>query len=101
MNKLGLSLIGCALAPVLFLALNVVSNSTMRGVRLDVTEDKTFTLDENSKKIAGKLDEPIHLYFYFSRSLARDYPQVIEYADRVIGVLEEYERTSAGKIVLS
>ena len=101
MNKLGLSLLGCALALVLFLALNIVSNSTMRGVRLDVTEDKTFTLDENSKKIAAKLDEPINLYFYFSRSLARDYPQVIDYADRILGILKEYERASDGKLVLS
>ncbi|MEQ1892389.1 MAG: Gldg family protein [Planctomycetota bacterium] len=101
MNKLGLSLTGCALALVLFLALNIVSNSTLRSVRLDVTEDKVYTLDENSTEIAAKLDEPIHLYFYFSRSLARDYPQVIQYADRILGILKEYERASAGNIQLA
>jgi ABC-type uncharacterized transport system involved in gliding motility auxiliary subunit len=101
MNKLALSLTGCVLGLVLFLALNIVSNSALRAVRLDVTEDKVFTLDENSKKIAQKLDEPVNLYFYFSRSLAREYPQVIEYADRVTGILKEYERASSGNIRLA
>lgn len=101
MNKLGLSLTGCVLALVLFLALNIVSNSALRAVRMDVTEDKVFTLDENSKAIAKKLDEPVNLYFYFSRSLAREYPQVIEYADRIIGILKEYERASSGNIRLA
>ena len=101
MNKLGLSLLGCLLGLVLFLALNIVSNSALRAVRLDVTEDKVFTLDENSKRIAQKLDEPVNLYFYFSRSLAREYPQVIEYADRVTGILKEYERASSGNIRLA
>lgn len=101
MNKLGLSLIGCALALVLFLAVNVVSNTSLRGLRLDVTEDKVFTLDENSKAIARDLEEPIQLYLYFSRSMAREYPQLIDYADRVIGILKEYERSSDGNIRLS
>ena len=101
MNKLGLSLTGCALALVLFLALNIVSNSTLRAVRMDVTEDEVYTLDENSTAIAARLDEPINLYFYFSRSLAREYPQVINYADRITGILKEYERAGAGNIQLS
>ena len=101
MNKLGLSLTGCGLALVLFLAVNVVSNASLRGIRVDVTEDKVFTLDDNSKEIARNLDEPIQLYLYFSRAMAREYPQLIDYADRVIGILKEYERAGDGKILLS
>jgi len=101
MNKLGLSLTGCGLALVLFLAVNVLANTGLRGVRFDVTEDKTFTLDENSKRIVADLEEPLHLYLYFSRGMAREYPQLIDYADRVIGILKEYERASSGNLRLA
>lgn len=100
MNARNLSLAGGGLALVLFFAVNVAANASLRSVRLDLTEDKVFTLEEGSKSIARKLDEPLNLYFYFSRRVAGDYPQVIEYADRILGVLREYARSSDGKIVL-
>jgi len=100
-NKGSFTLIGVLLALVLFLALNLVTNATLRSARLDLTEDRIYTLDEGSKAIARELDEPIHLYFYFSRSLAQQYPELIEYADRIEGVLREYERASDDNIRLS
>lgn len=101
MNKLNLSLTGLGLAFVLFFALNIAANAGLRSVRVDLTEDKVFTLDEGSKTIAKGIDEPINLYFYFSRGAAREYPPVMEYADRVLGMLREYERASGGSIRLS
>jgi len=100
MNKRYLSLTGLALGIVLFFAVNIAANKSLRSVRVDLTEDKVFTLDEGSKSIAKGIDEPINLYFYFSRGLARQYPPVVEYADRVLGVLREYERASGGSIKL-
>jgi ABC-type uncharacterized transport system involved in gliding motility auxiliary subunit len=101
MNKQNLTLTGLALALVLFFAINIAANAGLRSVRVDLTEDKIFTLDEGSKTIAKGIDEPINLYFYFSRSAAREYPPVMEYADRVLGMLREYERGSNGNIHLS
>jgi ABC-type uncharacterized transport system involved in gliding motility auxiliary subunit len=101
MNKRNLSLTGLALALVLFFAINIAANAGLRSVRVDLTEDKVYTLDEGSKAIATGIDEPINLYFYFSRGLARGFPPVMEYADRVLGMLREYERASGGNIHLS
>src|SRR5688572_3758005 len=101
MNVKNMSLIGALLALVLFFAVNIAANASLRSVRMDLTEEKVFTLDEGSKSIAKGIDEPINLYFYFSRKLAREIPQVIDYADRVLGVLREYERASGGNIRLS
>ncbi|MSR60833.1 MAG: hypothetical protein EXS08_00105 [Planctomycetes bacterium] len=101
MNKKNLSLLGLALAIVLFFAVNITANATLRAVRVDLTEDKVYTLDEGSKAIAKNIDEPIHLYFYCSRSAASDYPQVLEYADRILGILREYERASGGNLELT
>ena len=100
MNKRYLSLTGLGLGMVLFFALNIAANAGCRAVRADLTEDKIFTLDEGSKSIAKGIDEPINLYFYFSRGVAREYPPVMEYADRVLGMLREYERASGGNIRL-
>ncbi len=101
MNKRNMTWIGAGLALVLFFAINIVANATLRPVRVDLTEDKVFTLDEGSKNIAKGLDEPLNLYFYFSRSVAREYPEVLEYADRVLGILREYARASDGNLLLS
>lgn len=101
MNTRNATLIGLVLAIVLFFAVNILANASLRSMRLDLTEDKVFTLEEGSKAIARGIDEPIHLTFYFSRDKARDYPSVLEYSDRVLGFLREYERASNGKIQLS
>lgn len=98
-TKLGLA--GIALALVLFFALNIAANAMLRGCRADLTEDRLFTLDEGSKAVARAIDEPIQLNFYFSRKVASDVPPVVGYADRVLGMLEEFERESDGKIRLS
>src|SRR5262245_40318437 len=100
MNKLQLGLTSLLLGFVLFFAVNMAANASLRSVRADLTEDKIFTLDEGSKTIAKQVDEPINLYFYFSRRVAQEYPPLIEYADRVLGILREYERASGGNIRL-
>jgi ABC-type uncharacterized transport system involved in gliding motility auxiliary subunit len=100
MNTKNATLIGGGLALVLFFAVNLVANASLRSMRLDLTEDKVYTLEDGSKSIAKKLDEPINLYFYFSRRVAGEYPQVTDYADRILGVLREYERSSDGNIRL-
>src|SRR5262245_49606887 len=101
MSKTHLALVGTALALVLFFAINIAANATLRSLRMDLTEDKLYTLDEGSKSIAKAIEEPIHLYFYFSRKAASNVPQLGEYADRVLGILREYERAGKGNIVLS
>jgi ABC-type uncharacterized transport system involved in gliding motility auxiliary subunit len=101
MNRRTSSLVGTLLAVVLFFAVNIVANASLRSARMDLTEDQVFTLDDGSRSVARGIDEPINLYFYFSRKASRDYPQITEYAERVLGMLREYERASDGKILLS
>jgi len=101
MDRKSLTLLGCGLALVLFFALNIAANATLRSWRLDMTEDDLFTLDEGSRSVVANIEEPIHLYFYFSRKQAREFPQLTEYADRILGILREYERAADGGIVLT
>ena len=101
MNKRNLTWAGAGLALVLFFAINIAANITLRPLRLDLTEDKVFTLDDGSKDIARGLEEPINLYYYLTRSVARNHPDLLEYADRVLGILREYERASGGNLLLT
>ena len=101
MTKKQLTVLGVALALVLFFALNIAANNGLRSLRVDLTEDEVFTLDDGSKVIARSVDEPINLYYYFSRDAVTKHPEVLDYANRVRDTLKEYERASQGSLRLT
>lgn len=83
---------------VLFLAVNILGRATLHGARLDLTENKLYTLSQGSRNIASKVDEPITLTLYYSEKASTDFPQFKSYATRVREVLREYEGASGGKV---
>ena len=96
-----LSSSGILLAAVLAVALITIGNNLFTGVRLDLTENKLFTLSPGSINIITSLDEPVTLDFYVSRKTMADFPQLVNYANRVRDLLEEYAAKSGGNIELS
>lgn len=88
------------LLAVLFVAGVVLGDRTLRGARLDLTEDGLFTLSEGSRRIARSLDRPLTLRFYFSGRIAQEIPQIAAYAQRVRDLLEEFAELSDGRIEL-
>ena len=88
------------LAVVLFGALNLVAQETLRGARLDLTENRLYTLSAGSKAIAREIAEPIDLELFYSERLAPGLPEYMDYAERVVEVLEGFERVSDGKLRL-
>ena len=86
---------------VLFLGIVMLSNLGLRGVRLDLTQNHLYTLSPGTKQVLAELNEPINLYFYFSREAAsKQTPLVMPYAARVREILEEIAARSGGKIHL-
>lgn len=85
---------------VLLLALIVLSNTLLRGLRLDLTENGLYTLSAGTRNTLAALDEPLNLYFFFSDEGSRDYPPLRTYATRVRELLEEYALHADGKITL-
>jgi ABC-type uncharacterized transport system involved in gliding motility auxiliary subunit len=70
------------------------------GIRLDLTQEKFFTLSEGSKNLVNKLPEDVSLKLYFSSSV-RNLPVPIKaYAARVEDLLRQYVSASRGKISL-
>ena len=60
-----------------------------RGARLDLTQSHLYTLSQGTKNILAGIDEPIHLYLFFSDKGTQDLPQLRTYAQRVREMLEE------------
>ena len=75
--------VGLLLVTVGALALIALGNTLLGGARLDLTEHKLYTLSDGTKNILKGLDEPINLYFFYSREAASDIPQLATYAGRV------------------
>jgi ABC-type uncharacterized transport system involved in gliding motility auxiliary subunit len=86
---------------VLFLAIVMLSNAGLRGVRLDLTQNKLYTLTPGTRQVLDDLKEPVNLYFYFSRdAAAKQSPLIMPYATRVREFLEEIAARSNGKVHL-
>jgi ABC-type uncharacterized transport system involved in gliding motility auxiliary subunit len=96
----GYRVLTLALLAVLFIAVNLFSNIVFRSAQIDLTQNRLFTLSQGTENVLAKIDEPITLKFFYSESLANDFPQVRTYANRVRDMLEEIRDRSHGKIVL-
>ena len=81
-------------------ALNALSNVGVRGISLDLTQDKTFTLSEGTFKTLREMQEPVTLRFFYSTKLGETVPTYGAYATRVRALLERYAALSRGKIRL-
>jgi len=93
--------LGFGLAALLLIGVALVVNSLlgdMRGSRLDLTEDRLFTLSESGQKILGGLAVPVQVKFYVTRqdkmptglkTLERDVTDKLrDYADASDGMLQ-------------
>jgi ABC-type uncharacterized transport system involved in gliding motility auxiliary subunit len=79
----------------------MLSNAGLRGVRLDLTQNKLYTLTPGTQQVLSELKEPVNLYFYFSRdAAAKQSPLILPYATRVREFVEEIAARSGGKVRL-
>ncbi|AYC32063.1 ABC transporter [Pseudomonas cavernae] len=100
MKKLMFSSVGLLLIALAFLAFNMFSSLALTDTRLDLTEQKLYTISAGTQKILGELDEPINLYFFYSDKATKDVVQLRNYARRVEEMLKAYEREADGKLKL-
>lgn len=91
---------GLLLIALVFLAFNMVASLGLPNARLDLTEQKLYTISEGTERILGELDEPVNLYFFYSDNVSRDLVAVRNYARRVEEMLRAYERAASGKLRL-
>jgi gliding motility-associatede transport system auxiliary component len=100
-QRTGFGVGGLLALAVLFIGIVMLSNLGLRGMRLDLTQNRLYTLSPGTRQVLAELKEPINLYYYFSRdAAAKQSPLLLPYATRVREFLEEIAARSAGKIRL-
>jgi ABC-type uncharacterized transport system involved in gliding motility auxiliary subunit len=92
---------GLIVLALLFIGLTVVFGHLLRGWRIDLTENKLYTLAPGSTKIIKTLPEPVNLYFFYSEGGAASYPVLKTYGTRVKEFLQELAARSDGKLRLT
>jgi len=85
---------------LLFIGLTVLFNYSLRGWRLDLTQNHLYTTAPGTDRILKSIKEPINLYFFFSEKAANDIPQLKAYGIRVREFLEELQTRSSGNVRL-
>ena len=93
----GGTLLGLAL---LFIGLTILFNHSLRGWRLDLTQNHLYTTAPGTDRILKSIKEPINLYFFYSTKTADQIPQIKTYSVRVRELLEELQSRSGGNVVL-
>lgn len=99
-NRKLLGLGGLVLAAIVFVAVNIISNATIGTARVDLTQDRLYTLSSGSRSVLADLEEPLVFRFFYSEDLSADYPSIRTYATRVREMLEEFAAASDGEITL-
>ncbi len=106
MKKKGLETIlystaGVAAMAVILVGLNVITNPLR--ARVDLTDEKVYTLSKGTREILGKLDTPVKVRFYFTQSETAS-PETVflkSYAKRVEDLLGEYKQAAPkGKLII-
>ena len=88
------------LLAILFITLTIMSSVFLKGMRIDLTENSLYTLNQGTRNILNNMDEPVNLYLYFSEDISRDLPQFRSYARWAGEMLEEFVEQSGGKLTL-
>jgi len=91
---------GLVAVAILLLTINLFAGLFIKGARIDITENRLYTLSDGTRNILARLDEPVTLRFYFSEKQFSDMPVIATYGQRVRELLEEYAEVSGGKLQL-
>ena len=86
------------LLAILFLALTMLSGALLKGARLDLTENRLYTLSQGTVNLLQSIEEPITLEFYFSEEASRELPLVRNFSRRVTELMEEMAQRSDGQL---
>jgi ABC-type uncharacterized transport system involved in gliding motility auxiliary subunit len=87
-----------ALAVIFFLALNLASGILLQSARIDLTEDRLYTISDGTREVLTSIDEPVELRLYYSSELDDLGPYFSSHAARVERLLQDYAEISGGML---
>lgn len=93
-------LLALPLLALAYLGLAWLGSTTLRGLRVDLTEHGQYTLSPGTGRILANLRGPVELELFYSERAAQSQPQFRVFARRVREMLEEMASRSAGGLEL-
>lgn len=102
MNRMLRAIIGVVFVGIIMFSAISICQNIGRTKRLDITEEKLYTLSDGTKAILGKINQPIKLKLYYTKTAAMKASDQIKfyinYYYFVRALLEEYERAAGGMV---
>jgi ABC-type uncharacterized transport system involved in gliding motility auxiliary subunit len=93
-----LAVLAVAAAAVLLVAVNLISNTVLVGLRLDATQGAAYSLSDQVRPVFTGIEEPITVRLYFSRALGEASPRHAVLHQRVRDLLSQYAALAGGKL---
>jgi len=104
MNRTMRAIIGAVFILVIAFSAISICQNIGKSLKVDVTEQKLYTLSAGTKAILAKLNQPIKLQFYYAKTAALKGPDQIRYFNNyyefIKALLEQYARQAKGMIDL-
>ena len=104
MNRTIRAIIGAILVLVIAFSTISVCQNIGKPLKVDVTDQKLYTLSDGTRSILGKLNQPIKAKLYYAKTASLKGPDQIRffnnYYEFVRALLEEYVSASKGMVDL-
>lgn len=104
MNKMLRAIVAIVCVGIITFSVISICQKLFKGIRLDITERKLYTLSDGTRNILNKLTQPIRLKLYYTKTAANKGPDQIRYFNEyyfyVKALLEEYGTQSKGMVEL-
>ncbi len=92
--------VALALGAVLAIGINMLADRVLSRARIDLTQNRLYTLSDSTKRVLEGLQDPVTLRLFYSRRLGAAIPAYGAYADRVRAMLDEYVAVAGGRVRL-
>jgi ABC-type uncharacterized transport system involved in gliding motility auxiliary subunit len=100
-GKRGISaLLALLLAAILAVGVNMLADRLLARARLDLTQNRLYTLSDGTRQVLQGLQDPVTLRLFYSRRLGAQIPAYGAYAERVRAMLDEYVSVAGGRVRL-
>ena len=91
------SAIGIFALFLIFAAFNFIASKL--NVRCDLTEEKLYTVSDSTRTVLKKLDTPVTLKFYYTKS--SNMPAFLKtYASRILDLMKEYRQIGGNNVII-
>ncbi|MHC4721679.1 MAG: Gldg family protein [Planctomycetota bacterium] len=104
MNRLSRAIIAIIFVAAITFSAISICQTTAKSLRVDITEQRLYSLSDGTKAILAGLNQPIKLKLYYTKTAAMKGPDQIRYFNEyyyfVEALLDEYARQAKGMVEL-